>query len=61
MPNDSTSTDAGRTTLATATSRRAFLRRAGLTAIVAPAAAGALVACRESQAESPRQGDPSGG
>jgi FtsP/CotA-like multicopper oxidase with cupredoxin domain len=64
MPNDRTDTGPALSApapVATATSRRAFLRKAGLTAIVAPAAAGALAACTESKAEAPRQGDTSGG
>ena len=56
-PNDTDLT----TILTAAASRRQFLRRAGLAAIAAPAAASVLGACREGKAATPKQGEVSGG
>ena len=60
MSNDTK--PAGLPTLPNAASRRDFLRKAGLTALVAPVAASALGACSNAKAEAQANAaDPSGG
>ena len=50
MPNENTPAATPATTATTAASRRDFLRKAGLAAIVAPVAASTLAACTEAKA-----------